>query len=176
MVVTKIKILAKLIKNFYWVLGFLCYNIKRNINYSLFVYKTHMVNSGVNSSIGADTVIGFPENIFLGNNSYINGGYISATKQTRIIIGDNCMISNNVHIRTYSHNHQSTIIPMKVQGEFEKDIIIGNDVWIGFGVQIMPGVEISDGAIIGAGAVVTKNVEPYSVMVGVPARKIKSRK
>ena len=52
---------------------------------------------------------------------------------------------------------------------------IGNDVWMGFGVQIMPGVTIGDGAVIAAGAVVTKDVEPYAVVGGVPARTIRSR-
>jgi acetyltransferase-like isoleucine patch superfamily enzyme len=52
---------------------------------------------------------------------------------------------------------------------------IGNDVWIGSGVHILQGIRIGDGAIIGAGAVVTKDVEPYSVNVGVPARNIRYR-
>ncbi len=52
---------------------------------------------------------------------------------------------------------------------------IGNDVWIGYGAIIMRGVKIGDGAIIGAGAVVTKDVEPYSVVGGVPAKVIKYR-
>lgn len=54
-------------------------------------------------------------------------------------------------------------------------ITIGNDVWIGTGVVILPGVNIGDGAIIGAGAVVTKDVEPYSIMGGVPASLIRKR-
>lgn len=53
--------------------------------------------------------------------------------------------------------------------------IIGNDVWIGSFSIILPGVEISDGAVIGAGAVVTKNVDPYSICVGNPAKHIKYR-
>lgn len=51
-------------------------------------------------------------------------------------------------------------------------VVIGNDVWIGANVVIMPGIHIGDGAIIGAGAVVTKNVEPYAIVGGVPARLI----
>ena len=54
-------------------------------------------------------------------------------------------------------------------------IVIGNDVWIGNRVMIMEGVTIGDGAVIGAGAVVTKDVEPYSVYAGVPAKKIRMR-
>lgn len=55
------------------------------------------------------------------------------------------------------------------------DIVIGNDVWIGFEALIMPGVTIGDGAIIGARAVVTKDVEPYAIVGGVPAKPIKKR-
>lgn len=55
------------------------------------------------------------------------------------------------------------------------DIVVGNDVWIGYEAVILSGVTIGDGAIIGARAVVTKDVEPYSVVGGVPARVIKKR-
>lgn len=55
------------------------------------------------------------------------------------------------------------------------DVIIGNDVWIGSGVTILSGVTIGDGAVIGASAVVAKSVEPYSIVVGNPARVVKKR-
>ena len=54
-------------------------------------------------------------------------------------------------------------------------VIIGNDVWIGHNAIIMPGIHIGNGAIIGSGAIVTHDVEPYSVVVGVPAKPIKKR-
>ncbi len=54
-------------------------------------------------------------------------------------------------------------------------VIIGNDVWIGHNACVMPGVSIGNGAVVGAGAVVTRDVEPYSVVAGVPARKISMR-
>lgn len=50
---------------------------------------------------------------------------------------------------------------------------IGNDCWIGAGVIILNGITIGDGAVVGAGAVVTKDVEPYTIVVGNPAHKIK---
>lgn len=52
---------------------------------------------------------------------------------------------------------------------------IGNDVWIGCSVIVMPGVSIGDGAVVGAGAIVTKDVEPYAVVSGVPARLMRYR-
>ncbi|MDE7374177.1 MAG: CatB-related O-acetyltransferase [Odoribacter sp.] len=55
------------------------------------------------------------------------------------------------------------------------DIVIGNDVWIGYDAVIMAGVTIGDGAIIGARAVVTKDVEPYAIVGGVPAKEIRKR-
>lgn len=55
------------------------------------------------------------------------------------------------------------------------DIVIGNDVWIGYGAVIMAGVTIGDGAIIGTRAVVTKDVEPYSIVGGIPAKEIRKR-
>lgn len=55
------------------------------------------------------------------------------------------------------------------------DIVIGNDVWIGYEAVVMAGVTIGDGAIIGARAVVTKDVPPYTIVGGVPARKIRRR-
>lgn len=55
------------------------------------------------------------------------------------------------------------------------DIMIGNDVWIGYGAKILSGVTVGDGAIIGAGALVTKDVEPYTIVGGVPAKIIRRR-
>jgi hypothetical protein len=57
----------------------------------------------------------------------------------------------------------------------ESRVTIGNDVWIGHNVCVMPGVSVGNGAAIGAGSIVTKDVEPYSVVAGVPAKKIRMR-
>nr|WP_254639645.1 DapH/DapD/GlmU-related protein [Cohnella sp. GbtcB17] len=57
----------------------------------------------------------------------------------------------------------------------EKDIKIGPDCWLGAGAVILAGVEIGEGAVVAAGAVVTKNVPPYSIVGGVPAKVISSR-
>lgn len=65
--------------------------------------------------------------------------------------------------------------PLKPFDKRPGDVVIGNDVWIGDGAAIAGGVTIGDGAVIAAGAIVTRDVEPYSVMAGVPAKPIKAR-
>lgn len=57
----------------------------------------------------------------------------------------------------------------------KRHVVIGNDVWIGHGAQVMAGVSIGDGAIVAAGAVVTKDVSPYAIVGGVPAKIIRMR-
>lgn len=117
-----------------------------------------------------------PENIYIGEGSFINpGGIIYASKSAKIIIGKNCMISYNVHLRTDYHRYLDSAVPMKQQGMLEKDIRIEDDVWIGYGAQIMSGVTIGTGAVVGAGAVVCHDVPCYAVVAGVPARIIKNR-
>lgn len=71
----------------------------------------------------------------------------------------------------FSENDDISVTEMR---RSEK-VIVGNDVWIGHNAIIMPNVHIGNGAVIGSGAVVTHDVEPYSVVVGVPARQIKKR-
>lgn len=95
----------------------------------------------------------------------------------RVIIGDYVMMGRECFIYTYNHETSRTDIPMQNQdGTPERPVHIGNDVWIGSRVTILPGVTIGDGAIIGAASVVTKDVPPYSVACGNPAKVVKYRK
>lgn len=134
-------------------------------------------------------------------NSYI--GYASYIgddcKFVRTKIGKFCSIGSNVKIifgshptSTYVSTHPAfySVNPPTCKGFVKKNIYdeykyvddqkkyyvsIGNDVWIGDGVKIMQGIKIEDGAILAAGSIVTKNVGPYEIVAGVPARVIKRR-
>ncbi|TAA72853.1 acyltransferase [Planococcus salinarum] len=127
------------------------------------------------SKIGPNVKLSYPGNIYIGTNSYINGGHFKASKNAKIVIGDDCLISFEVHMRTDMHNYADKNTLIKNQGSIEKDIIVGDDVWIGYGAQILSGVKIGRGVVIAAGSIVTKDIEEYSVVAGVPAKIIKYR-
>ncbi len=108
-------------------------------------------------------------NFVVNSNTYINavGG---------ITIGDNVLLGVNVVISSGVHNYSDRSTPVTLQPITPKQIIIEDDVWIGANVVIMPGITLRKGTVVGAGAVVTHSTDPYSVMAGVPARKIKERR
>jgi len=106
---------------------------------------------------------------------------------SKLEIGSFCSIADDVFI-LLSGEHQPdwiTMYPFNVLfSEFQRfsghsttkgDVIIGNDVWIGTNVIILSGVKIGDGAVIGAGSVVTKDVEPYAIVAGNPAKLVRMR-
>ena len=102
--------------------------------------------------------------------------------KTRLKVGKFCSIGGGVNILLGGEHHHEwlTTYPFDVlldggQAKSKGDVIIGNDVWIGDFVTILSGVTIGDGAVIGAGAVVTKNVQPYTIVGGVPAKFIMAR-
>lgn len=94
-----------------------------------------------------------------------------------IIIGKYVSMGPEVVVYTCNHSTKRTDIPIQMQGYDElKPVTIEDDVWIGRRVIILPGVTIGKGSVIGAGAVVSKDIPPYSIAVGVPARPVKNRK
>ena len=108
----------------------------------------------------------------------------------KLIIGKFCQIAAGVEFVMNGANHQmnaASTYPFYIFGTWEQnaptqndlplkgDTVIGNDVWIGQNATILPGVHISDGAIIGANSVVGSNVEPYTIVVGNPAKPLRKR-
>lgn len=90
-------------------------------------------------------------------------------------IGNDVSIAHNVSILTFEHIFSDFKANIKDQGSEKKPVEISNNVWIGAKATILGGSSIGTGSIVGAGAVVTKDVEEYAIVAGVPARLIKKR-
>lgn len=115
----------------------------------------------------------------IGVKSYDNNAVVYRWSDAEIKIGKYCSISYNVNfiLDDGFHTYNTiTAYPFRTNkiGE-SRGIEIGNDVWIGLGTTILYGVKIGDGATIAAGSVVTRDVEPYTVVGGVPAKLIKEK-
>jgi acetyltransferase-like isoleucine patch superfamily enzyme len=109
----------------------------------------------------------------IGNNVRI-GAFTIINSFENITIGDNSLISSHVHIIDADHGTSRN----RLIGSQKMDsgaILIGSDVWIGNGVVILRGVTIGEGAIIGANSVVTKDIPPYSIAIGAPAKVLRQR-
>ncbi len=93
-----------------------------------------------------------------------------------VTIGDFSSLSSYVCITGADHVYDKVGVPIRFSGRPPSlETVIGRDVLIGHGVTLMRGIKIGDGAIVGAGSVVTKDVEPYSIVAGVPAKHIRYR-
>lgn len=191
------KIILKNIKAFLRLFGMMFY--------SYYLKKRHHVVADGNvklSFFGRPTVfegrnrIHFDVNIessYIGLGTYIGPG----CKLPHVKIGRFCSLGHN--IKTVTANHPTSVFvsthpafySLQKQSGFtftnkqlfeehqtcseQYDVVIGNDVWIGSDVNLLGGIRIGDGAVIATGAVVTKDVEPYSIVGGVPAKLIKKR-
>ncbi|MGX7014901.1 CatB-related O-acetyltransferase [Vagococcus silagei] len=101
----------------------------------------------------------------------------------RLIIGNFvCIASGAIILMGGNHNHRSdwiTVYPfadhVKESYQAKGDTVIKSDAWIGMNAMIMPGITIGEGAIVASGSLVTKNVEPYTIVAGNPARLVKKR-
>lgn len=170
-------------------------NILNHIRY--FYQKLRLGKLGKHVIIGKNvSLLRFPENIYIDDNVVLKDGanvcscnsnatieigknttigfYTFIYSSLNIQIGANCLIAPFVYI--VDSNHQTNKGSLINQQEnLSKKIVIGDDVWIATNSVILSGVEIGEGAIIAANSVVTKDVAPYSIVAGNPAKFLKMR-
>ncbi len=108
--------------------------------------------------------------VFIGNNNSINDRCVFDGRIYKIEIGDNVSIGPEATILTLSHDPQSE--GFADQGG---DVKIGDRAWVAYRATILPGVTIGEGAVVGAGSVVTRDVPPFTIVAGAPAREIGKR-
>ena len=111
----------------------------------------------------------FGKNITLGERIFINSG-CKFQDQGGVVIGDDCLIGHNTVIATLNHD----LAPSRRADMHPAPVVIGRNVWIGSNATILPGVTIGDDAVVAAASVVTKDVPEKSVVVGSPARVVRS--
>ncbi|SIO85715.1 sugar O-acetyltransferase [Nocardiopsis sp. JB363] len=111
----------------------------------------------------------FGKNIRLGERVFINSG-CKFQDQGGVVIGDDCLIGHNTVLATLDHD----IAPSRRADMHPAPITIGHNVWIGANATILPGVTIGDDAVVGAASVVTKDVPEGSIVIGSPARVVRS--
>lgn len=119
--------------------------------------------------------------LIMGAGSRINGKIVIKGRGA-VEIGCYCAVGDGVRVVTQNHSIDEEILSLALQrsvyGNIKveaADVKIGNNVWVGDSAIILPGVSVGSGAVIGAGSIVTKNVAPFDVVAGNPARKIKNR-
>lgn len=110
----------------------------------------------------------FGRNITVGRDVFINAG-CHFQDHGGVTIGDGCQIGHNVVFATLNHG----LSPEDRQNTYPAPIVLGRNVWVGSNATILQGVTVGDNAVIAAGAVVTKDVEPATVVGGVPAKVIR---
>lgn len=122
--------------------------------------------SGVLRNLGVGIRVG--ERTAIGVRNFIHGG-------GGVTIGDDCLLGPNVSLVSENHVFTDASSSIRSQGERRAAVVLGNDVWVGAGATILAGVSVGLGAIVAAGAVVTKDVAPFEIVGGVPARRIGQR-
>lgn len=152
----------------------------------LISHQAHICPRGGEISIGAKSSIApgamIQGNVTIGKHSSVQAysilvGYgTSEDKTGSITIGDHVRIAPHVMMVGANHNFADPDRTIHGQGLTRKSIVIEDDVWIAGRANIMAGVTVGTGSVVAAGAVVTKDVPPYSVVAGVPAKVIKKRR
>lgn len=123
---------------------------------------------------GAGFETGYAGHVTLGDDCFV-GVYTVLNGQGGITIGNDVLIGGHCHLVAGNHAFASRAVPINRQAFNSKGIVLEDDVWLGAGVKVLDGVRIGQGAIVSAGSVVTKDVEPYSIVGGVPAKLIRMR-
>lgn len=145
------------------------------------IKKGAMGSCGKNVTIGRKASFSGIGNIHCKNNVAIGANCLFMTTRANIFIGNHVMFGPGVTIITGNHKidivgrYMDTITDAEKSSEDDMDVVIGDDVWLGANSTILKGVTIGEGTVVAAGAVVTKDVPPYSIVGGVPAKVLKMR-
>jgi acetyltransferase-like isoleucine patch superfamily enzyme len=151
--------------------GFIGFNLRRVL------YTRSLKSCGNVFRIGVFSRIQQPQAITIGDHvSFNDGAWIAANDNGgEISIGDNTIVGPRVILHSGNHIYKDKTVPVWKQGYHFKPIVIKDDVWLGSNVTVLQGVTINKGAIVAAGSIVTKDIDEFAIVAGVPAKKIGER-
>ncbi len=132
--------------------------------------KFYLSHVGTSTSVQMSCRFLNGKRVRLGNRNVVNFGCLLDGRKYDIRIGNNVSIGPEATILTLGHDPQSPVF-----ADRGGDVIVGDLVWIGYRAVVMPGVTIGEGAVVAAGALVTRDVDPYTIVAGVPAKVIGTR-
>lgn len=138
------------------------------------LYKGLGMKMGRNVTIHFKTEVRCPERLTLGDGTIIGDNAILDARRG-LTMGRNVNLSSNVSIYTLQHDHRDPFFNCPPESKVKFSVEIDDRAWLGCNVIVLPGVHIGEGAVCCAGCVVTKDVEPYAVVAGIPARKVGER-
>lgn len=146
---------------------------KRTRIFLLTTFKYNFKSVGKQFYCGKRLIIE-PGTVSLGDYVYI--GHHCNLSVKKLVIQDYVMLASDVAVVGGDHRFDKVGTPIIFSGRGEgKGVVIERDVWIGHGSIILDGVTVGEGSVVAAGSIVTKDVFPYSIYAGVPAKKIKDR-
>lgn len=156
---------------------FLMYHISMipSIHLRRFLYKGLGVVIEPKVIFHFKTEIRAPWLLRIGKGSIIGDNAIILDARRGLFIGRNVNLSSNVSVYTLQHNHRDIYFRSPQSDELDMSVRIDDRVWLGANVIVLPGVHIGEGAVCCAGCVVTKDVEPFTVVAGIPAKKVGER-
>ncbi len=132
--------------------------------------KAYLASLGEGTSVQMGCRFLNGRKVYLGDRNVVNFGCLFDGRHYKIRTGNDVSIGPEATILTLGHDPQSPEFADK-----GGDVVIRDHVWIAYRAIILPGITVGEGAVVGAGAVVTKNVEPYTIVAGNPARVLKHR-
>jgi acetyltransferase-like isoleucine patch superfamily enzyme len=125
--------------------------------------------------IGDGTKIRCHEGVVEIGDKTVIGQECTISAYQRVRIGEQCVIADRAMFIDFDHGIAEVERPIRVQGIYKRDTVVGSNVWIGYGACVLRGVRVGDNSVIGTNAVVTKDVPANAVVGGVPAKMIRMR-
>lgn len=145
-----------------------------------FLSREELGSTGINTQLELPTYMLYPKTVFIAENAKLrrNATILNTPKEKVIIkkyaaIAVNCLIVTDSHVSTVGIPH--FLLGSSHINDKSGDVVIEEDVWVGANVTILAGITVGRGSVVAAGSIITKDVPPYSVVAGVPAKVIAKR-